>query len=98
MEGGAGTPVPPRHAPLYATLEPQTGSNLLNSNLHIYLDFLLFTICPFYDYFSNSFCISILFAFFFRGVSFQKIGNYNQMTNSHPSGRLLKIFEFLKVF
>ena len=63
-------------------------------NLHIYSDFLLFlsihTICAFYDNFSNSFLyLNLIYNIFFRWVSFKMIGNYGQMTNSKPSGRLI---------
>jgi len=34
-------------------------------------------------------CTLILFTIFFFGVSFKMIGNYGQMTNSQPSGRLI---------
>ena len=72
------------------SLEPQAGSNLSNSKLT--LIFLLFlsidniTICPFYDYFSNSSCTSILFTIFFFEEFYliKMIGYYGQMTNSQP--------------
>ena len=35
------------------------------------------------------YCTLILFTIFVRKISFKMIGNYGQMTNSQPSGRLI---------
>ena len=69
---GAGTPVPP------LDMHPPRARGMaliyLTINLHIYSDFLLFlsidnvTLCPFYDYFSNSFVyLNLLYISFFAG-------------------------------
>ena len=99
--GGAVPLCPPRHAPLGAPLEPEAGSNLFNSKL-TYIQIFYFsyqsTVSQFVHFMIISqilSCTLILFTFFFRGVSFKMIGNYGQMTNSQPSGRLIKILNFI---
>ena len=101
MEGGRGAVPFLDMQPPRPPLEPEAGSNLLNSKLTYIFRFFTFlinqqyvTICPFYDHFSNSFLyLHLIYNIFFRGVSFKMIGNFSQMNNSQPSGRLISIFK-----
>ena len=70
--GGAGTPVPPldMHPPRPPYSQRQaliySNSKLIYSNCLLFLSINNVTICPFYDYFSNSF-LYLIYNIFSRG-------------------------------
>ena len=65
-------------------------------NLQIYLDFLLFlsidnvTIFPFYDYFSNSFLLSIMFNFYYYNLDLKDVSFLQSFDSDSPRPKICK--------